>query len=108
MMILVLLAPRILRMLFPEVWVEDDFYLESAWFVSAGMRPYLDFIHPHMPLLEWTTTGYLQLFGASHVSIEVLNETAIFVTSILTFGLARRVADRSTAILASIIYAYSS
>jgi hypothetical protein len=48
-LIIVLLIPRIARMFYPEIWVEDDFYLESAWMVSVGMRPYLDFVQPHMP-----------------------------------------------------------
>src|SRR5271155_4521823 len=95
-------------MLYPEVWVEDDFYLESAWLVSVGMRPYLDFVQPHMPLLEWIAGCYLKLFGASHLSIEILNEAAIFAASLLTWSLARRVAGRPTAIAASILYAYSS
>ena len=90
------------------MWVEDDFYLESAWLVSVGMRPYLDFVHPHMPLLEWIAAGYLKLFGASYLSIEILNEAAIFATSLLTYALARRVCGRPTAIAASILYAYSS
>src|SRR5208337_2267810 len=107
-LIAVLLIPRVVRMLYPELWVEDDFYLESAWLVSAGMRPYLDFVHPHMPLLEWIAAGYLKLFGASHLSIEILNEAAIFAASLLTWSLARRVAGRPTAIAASILYAYSS
>ena len=72
------------------------------------MRPYLDFIHPHMPLLEWIAGCYLKLFGASHLSIEILNEAAIFAASILTYPLARRAAGRPAAILASILYAYSS
>jgi hypothetical protein len=107
-LIVVLAAPRILRMLYPEIWVEDDFYLESAWLVSVGMRPYIDFIQPHMPLLEWIAAGYLKLFGASHLSIEFLNEAAIFATSLLTYALARRVAGRPAAIAASILYAYGS
>jgi Dolichyl-phosphate-mannose-protein mannosyltransferase len=107
-LIVVLLVPRVLRILYPEMWVEDDFYLESAWLVSVGMRPYLDFVQPHMPLLEWIAAGYLKLFGASYLSIEILNEAAIFATSILTYALARRVAGRPTAIAASILYAYSS
>src|SRR6202046_3141732 len=107
-LIVVLLVPRIVRMLYPQIWVEDDFYLESAWLVSAGMRPYLDFVQPHMPLLEWIAAGYLKLFGASYLSIEFLNEAAIFATSLLTYALARRVAGRPTAISASILYAYSS
>jgi hypothetical protein len=107
-LIVALLIPRIARMLYPEIWVEDDFYLESAWLVSVGMRPYLDFVQPHMPLLEWIAAGYLKLFGASYLSIEFLNEAAIFATSLLTYALARRVAGRPAAICASILYAYSS
>ncbi len=107
-LIIALLIPRVVRTLYPEVWVEDDFYLESAWLVSVGMRPYLDFVQPHMPLLEWIAGCYLKLFGASHLSIEILNEAAIFAASILTYSLARRAAGRPAAIAASILYAYSS
>jgi hypothetical protein len=107
-LVVVLLIPRVVRMLYPEVWLEDDFYLESAWLVSVGMRPYVDFVQPHMPLLEWIAAGYLKLFGASYLSIEILNEAAIFATSLLTYSLARRVAGRPAAIAASILYAYSS
>ena len=107
-LIVALLIPRVMRMLYPELWVEDDFYLESAWLVSVGMRPYLDFVHPHMPLLEWLAGCYLKLFGPSHLSIEILNEAAIFATSILTYALGRRVAGRRAAIVASILYGYSS
>jgi hypothetical protein len=107
-LVVALLIPRVVRMFYPEVWVEDDFYLESAWLVSVGMRPYLDFVHPHMPLLEWIAGCYLKLFGTSHLSIEILNEAAIFAASILTYSLARKVAGRPTAIVASILYAYSS
>ena len=107
-LVVVLLIPRVVRMLYPEVWIEDDFYLESAWLVSVGMRPYLDFVHPHMPLLEWLAGGYLKLFGTSHLSIEILNEAAIFASSILTYALGRRVAGRRAAIVGSILYGYSS
>src|ERR1700735_1811256 len=107
-LIVVLLVPRIVRMLYPQIWVEDDFYLESAWLVSVGMRPYLDFIQPHMPLLEWIAAGYLKLFGASHLSIEFLNEAGIFATSLLTYALPRRGAGGAAANAASILYAYGS
>ncbi|HLI78459.1 MAG TPA: glycosyltransferase family 39 protein, partial [Candidatus Binataceae bacterium] len=108
MLLIILAIPRLVRMLYPEVWVEDDFYLEAAWLVSVGMRPYLDFVHPHFPLLEYVTAGYLRIFGASHFSIEVLNETAIYVTSVLTFKLSARMAPRRAAIGAAILYATSS
>ncbi len=107
-MLLLLAVPRIVRMLYPQVWIEDDFYLEDAYLVSVGMRPYLDFVHPHMPLLEWFTAGYIRLFGASLFSVEVLNEAAIYATSVMTCALAYKAAGRRTAICAAILYAFAS
>src|SRR5271170_2080705 len=107
-MLLLLAAPRIIRLLYPQVWIEDDFYLEDAYLVSVGMRPYLDFVHPHLPLLEWFTAGYLRLFGASLFSVEVLNEAAIYATSVMTCALAYKAAGRRTAICAAILYAFAA
>ncbi len=107
-LLIALAVPRLVRLLWPEVWVEDDFYLESAFLVSAGLRPYLDFVHPHMPLLEWIAGAYLRLFGASHRSLEVLNETAIYLASFLTYTLARHAASERAAIMGAILYAFSS
>src|SRR5208337_4860087 len=107
-LLIILAIPRLVRLLYPAIWVEDDFYLEAAWLVSTGMRPYLDFVHPHFPLLEYLSAGYLKIFGASHFSIEILNEAAIYATSLLTFKLATRVTTRPAAISAAILYATSS
>jgi hypothetical protein len=107
-LLIILAIPRLVRFAYPAIWVEDDFYLEAAWLVSAGMRPYLDFVHPHFPLLEFLSAGYLKIFGASHFSIEILNEAAIYTTSLLTFKLAARVTTRRAAIGAAILYATSS
>src|SRR5229473_5388177 len=86
-LLIVLALPRLVRLFYPAIWVEDDFYLEAAWLVSVGIRPYVDFVHPHFPLLEYLSAGYLKVFGASHFSIEILNEAAIYATSLLTFKL---------------------
>ena len=105
---LFLLLPRLVRMFYPEVWIEDDFYLESAYLVSTGMRPYLDFVHVHFPVLEWIAAVYIKLFGASILSLEFLNEAAIYVTSLLVFALARRAANRPVAIASAILYGFAS
>jgi hypothetical protein len=107
-LVIVLIIPRLIRLMYPEIWVEDDFYLESAWLVAAGMRPYVDFVHPHLPLLEWIAGAYIKVFGASNLSLEILNETAIFATSLLTYAVARRALDRPAAAVAAILYAFSS
>jgi hypothetical protein len=108
MLLIILAIPRVVRLFYPAIWVEDDFYLEAAWLVTVGLRPYLDFVHPHFPLLEYVSAGYLKIFGASHFSIEILNEAAIYATSLLTFKLAARVATRRAALSAAILYATSS
>ncbi|MHB8384706.1 MAG: glycosyltransferase family 39 protein [Candidatus Binataceae bacterium] len=105
---LILIVPRVIRILYPEIWVEDDFYLESAYLIAAGMRPYIDFVHPHLPMLEWITGGYLKIFGASHYRIELLNEAAIYITSVMVFALGARAGGRRAGIAASILYAFSS
>jgi hypothetical protein len=104
----ILLAPRLIRMLYPELWVEDDFYLESAYLMRDGMRPYLDFVHPHMPVLEFAIAGWMRVFGASHRSIEVLNQGAIYLTSLLLMRFAQRIAGRGSALCAAILYAFGA
>ena len=105
---IVLVVPRLVRLFYPEVWIEDDFYLENAYLVSVGMRPYLDFLHVHLPVLEWTAGLYVKLFGASLVSLEFLNQAAIYATSLLVFGLARRAADRPVAVASAILYGFAA
>jgi hypothetical protein len=105
---LVLVVPRVVRLFYPEIWVEDDFYLESAYLVASGMRPYLDFVHPHLPMLEWIAGGYLKIFGASHFRIELLNEAAIYITSVMVFALGARAGGRRAGVASAILYAFSS
>jgi hypothetical protein len=105
---IVLVVPRLARFFYPEVWIEDDFYLENAYLVSVGMRPYLEFLHVHFPVLEWAAGLYIKLFGASLVSLEFLNQAAIYVTSLLVFALARRAADRPVAFASAILYGFAA
>jgi hypothetical protein len=107
-LLVALAIPRIVRMLYPSVWVEDDLLLESAFAVSKGLRPYLDFAHAQMPLLEWAAGLYIQVVGASHVRMELLNGAAIYATSVLLFFVARRAFDARVATAASLLYACHS
>jgi len=103
-----LAAPRLLRMLAPWVWVEDDFYLASALLVRLGERPYLDFVHPHLPLLEFAVAAWLWLAGASHRSIELLSALALFGTSVLVLRLGTRAFGRRAGVLGACLFAWSS
>ena len=107
--ILVALAiPRLVRLLYPYVWVEDDIYLESTYAMSAGLRPYLDFTHPQMPLLELFGSWYVAVAGASHLSMELLNGAAIYATSLLTLVLGRRAVGPRVGIAAALLLSCSS
>jgi hypothetical protein len=103
-----LALPRIIRMLYPAIWVEDDCYLESAFAIASGLRPYLDFVHPQTPVLEWLAAAYIKLVGASHFKMELLNESAIWLASVLTFVLGTRAVGRTAAVWASLLLATSS
>ncbi len=72
------------------------------------MRPYLDFVHPHLPVLEWIAAAYIRVVGASYLRLELLNEAAIYITSILAFTLGMRVGGRPVAAASAILYAFSS
>ena len=103
-----LAVPRIVRLLYSAVWVEDDLLLESAFAVSKGLRPYLDFNHAQMPLLEWAAGLYIRIAGASHMNMEVLNGAAIYATSVLIYFVGRRAFDTRVAIAGSLLYACHS
>jgi hypothetical protein len=107
-LLVALIVPRLLRLLYPAVWVEDDLQLESALAVSKGLRPYIDFAHAQMPLLEWAAGLSIRIFGASHLLMELLNAAAIYVTSLLVFLVGRRTVGSRTATMASVLYACHS
>ena len=107
-LLVALMVPRAIRLLYPDVWVEDDLYLESAYAITKGLKPYVDFAQPQMPLVEWLGAAWVALAGGSHLRMEVLNAAAIYATSVLVFLFARRAVGRGAAIAASLLYACSS
>jgi len=103
-----LVIPRLVRALYPEIWVEDDQLMENAFAVARGLRPYLDFSHAQLPVLEWVAGAYVRAIGASELRMELLNGAAIYATSVLVFCLAQRALDRRAAIAAALLYSCSS
>src|ERR1041385_1508834 len=65
-----LVIPRLVRALYPEIWVEDDQLMENAFAVARGLRPYLDFSHAQLPVLEWVAGAYVRAIGASELRME--------------------------------------
>jgi hypothetical protein len=107
-LLVALAVPRLIRIAYPAIWVEDDLYLESAYAIARGLAPYVDFAQPQMPLLEWLGAGYVWLVGAGHLQMEILNGAAIYATSILVFALGSRACGRDAATAGALLYAWSS
>jgi len=102
-----LALPRVARLAFPQVWIEDDAYLNGAFLLSRGFMPYRDFPLPHFPLLEVLTAGIFTLAPASIRTAEALTAGAALTASMLVFVLARRF-SLFTAVSASIVFATNS
>ncbi len=107
-LLVALLVPRVIRLIYPYVWIEDDPLLESALAISRGLRPFVDFNLPQMPLLEWIAGAYIKVVGASTYSMEILNGAAIYATSVLIVLVGQRAVGRAAAVLGALLFACSS
>lgn len=107
-LLVALAVPRIVRLLYPAVWIEDDLLLESSFAAARGLRPYLDFAHAQMPLLEWVAGLYIRVVGASHARMEILNAAGIYATSVLIVVLGRRAVGSRSAATGAVLYSCHS
>jgi hypothetical protein len=106
-LVALLAAPRIGRLAFPQVWIEDESYLTGAFMLSQGFLAYRDFPLPHLPLLETVLAGVFRVAGASIRSAEAFTQLAALAGSLLVFVLGRRLDGPFTAVAASLIFATS-
>lgn len=107
-LLLALALPRVIRCLYPALWVEDDQLLQTVFAKSRGLRPYADFSLAQMPLLEWLGAAYVRVAGASLRSMEWLNAAAIYATSVLTVLVGRRTVGQPAAVAGGLLFACSS
>jgi hypothetical protein len=106
-LVALLVAPRILRLVHPQVWIEDESYLTGALLLSHGALPYRDFPLPHFPVLEALLAAGFQVAGASIRSAEVFTQSAALAGSLLVFTIGRRLDGVVTGIVAAVIFATS-
>jgi hypothetical protein len=104
---LALIVPRLLRLIHPQIWIEDESYLTGALMLSHGFLPYRDFPLPHYPLLEAMLASIFRVTHASIRSAEVTTQIAALAGSLLVFVLGRRIDGLLTGSAAAAIFATS-
>lgn len=107
-LVAVLAIPRLARMLYPQVWIEDEWYLNGALMLSRGALPYRDFPLPHFPLLEAALAAVFRIFPATIRTAEILTALAALGGSILVFLIGERLAGRAAGTIAALLVATSS
>ena len=73
-----LLALLLVRSLWRDIDPDEIEALHSAWLVSSGQRPYLDFFQQHNPFHYYSLAGVIGVFGEG--------STAILACRLLHFG----------------------
>ena len=104
----ILAIPRIVRYSYPEIFVEDDFYLQNAFLLSVGEKPYHDFILNHFPVLEIFLKTIFNMFGTSIQTVEVLTQSFVLLNSFLILIIGLLIKDRYAGLAAAFLYACSS
>jgi hypothetical protein len=103
-----LAAPRVARLVYPQMWLEDESYLNGAWMLSRGFLPYRDFPLPHLPALEAMMAAVLRVAPAAVRTVEIVTQAAAFLGSVLVFAVGRRLSGALTGAFAAMIFATSA
>jgi len=104
----VIAAPRLARILYPELVIEDDFYLQNAFLLSTGERPYLDFTLNHFPLLEYAFAALVRLLGPSIELAEYVTQACVAVNTLAVLILGSRLCGRRAGLAAAALYGCSA
>ncbi|HZT76274.1 MAG TPA: glycosyltransferase family 39 protein [Vicinamibacterales bacterium] len=106
-LVLLLALPRVARLLYPQVWIEDDSYIHGAFLLTRGYLPYRDFPLPHFPLLEYAMAAIFRVAPVTIRTAELFTAAAAFASSLLVFSIGRRLDGPATGLLAAVVFATS-
>lgn len=93
-------VPRVLRIVYPEVWIEDAKYLYHAYALSIGQQPYIDGIYAHPPTFEGILAMLYRLTGVSYRVAEIFSAFIMALSALLLYNLCRRIMGRWVALAA--------
>ena len=85
--IALLALPRVARLVYPQIWIEDESYLNGAFMLARGWMPYRDFPLPHLPALELMMAAVFKVAPISIRTAEVVSAAAALAGSLLVFAI---------------------
>jgi hypothetical protein len=94
-------------MVWPQVWIEDESYLNGAFLLATGHAPYTGFPLPHFPLLEGSLAALLEIFPTAIRTAEAFTAAAAWVSSIFVWRIGRRLGGEVCGVAAALIFATS-
>ena len=104
-----LFLPRFVRCLYPEVYIEDDFYLQNVNLMLLDKAPYKDFILPAFPLLEVILKTVCSVFGTTLNAVEITTQVVVFINSCLILLVGGKLTgSRSAGLAAAVLYSCSA
>lgn len=100
--------PRIFRLFYPYAWFEDSAYIYHAFAFKSGLKPFVDTICVHLPILEYLLAGFYKLFGTSYLVAEILSAFVVFLSAIFLFDIAKRIFDNYIGLIVTAVFSLSS
>lgn len=100
--------PRVFRISYPFVWLEDPFYLYAADLIKHGNLPFRDFAHTQFPGADYLLSFFYFLFGTSYHVAEILTAGLVYATTWLICLIGIRIHSFFTGVAAGIIFSFSS
>ena len=105
---IIFLVPRLFRLLYPEVWLEDPYYLYASRLIAGGAVPFRDFGHTQLPGAEYLLAWLYLIFGASLRTAEIASQIVVYLSTWLIFLIGSRLKDRTAGIGSGILFSCSA
>lgn len=103
---ILLIVPRVLRIIAPDVQIEDPVYIYNGFLIMKGLVPFAEFAQVNPPLLETLLAQLYTVFGVSYRIPEILSAGAFLLSAVLILRLGTRLSDRTTGMAAALLYSW--
>lgn len=99
--------PRVLRILYGRIWIEDPYYLYTPYLMMRGEVPYRDFSAPYITLLEEVFAYAFMVFGPSPYVFEVATAGLMFAATWCLFLIGQRLGGFKAGLVAAILFSWN-